>query len=114
MTAVGPHGKPLDECWEALVEETESLPEVERGSLNTALKAIKASCAREGITPDLIPSEIRRRADLYRTGNMAQCTLSPMALAKNWLRVLNQRAALSPEQQALNRLRSSSHGSVTL
>lgn len=101
-----PAERPTDYAWETLVEETRAVPEIERGSLNAALKAIRASCAREGICDDEIPGEIRRRARLYRTGKMADCCLTPMALAKNWLRVLEQPSArLSPERQALQRIR---------
>ena len=98
---VGPNGKPLDLVWEALVEETQAVPEVERGSLNTARRAIVAASQREGILPEDLPNEIRVRAKAYRHV-MGGCTLTPMALAKHWRRCVVQ---LTSEQAAIQHLR---------
>jgi hypothetical protein len=111
---VGPNGRPLDPVWEALIEETQAVPEMERGALNTARRAILAVCQREGIHPDDVPKEIRIRAQAYRDHpTFSRCALSPTALAKNWCRVVGPTAQTS-EQQAFAALRSASHGSVTL
>lgn len=75
-----------DLAWEALVEETKAMPEMERGALNVALKAIRAQCERDGLHPDEIPNEIRRRAKTYREVEFAGLTLTPTALAKHWNR----------------------------
>lgn len=77
-----------DLAWEALVDETRAMPEMERGALNAALKAIRAQCHRDGIHPDSIPDEIRLRADAYRTHAFAGLTLTPTALAKHWNRCI--------------------------
>lgn len=110
---VGPNGKPLDYCWEALVEETQAVPEIERGNLNTALLAIRACCQRDGLHPDSIPDEIRLRARTYRSV-MNGCTLTPMALAKHWRRCLPQTASVTAEESALASLRHPQHGKMTL
>lgn len=102
-----------DECWEALVEETQAVPEIERGALNTALRAIRACCLRDGIHQDSIPEEIRIRARAYRTV-MGHCTLTPMALAKHWNRVLARSVPVSPTQATMNALRHPKHGDVQL
>lgn len=94
----------IDPVWEALVEETQAVPEVERGSLNTARKAILAVCQREGILPEDVPKEIKVRAAAYRHV-MGGCTLTPMALAKHWCRVVGPSAQTS-EQAAITQLRS--------
>lgn len=104
--------RPVDECWEALVDETQAVPEVERGALNQALRAIRAVCSREGIHPDSIPQEIHLRADAYRR-TFPNCSVTPMALAKHWKRVMIRPQA-SVEEQALAALRHPTHGSVTL
>jgi hypothetical protein len=102
----------IDPVWEALVEETQAVPEVERGPLNVARKAIIAASTREGILPEDLPNEIRVRAKAYRLC-MGDCTLTPMALAKHWRRVVGPSAQTS-EQAAFTALRSASHGNVTL
>lgn len=83
--------RPPDLAFEALVEETKAMPEMERGALNAALKAIKAQCHRDGLHPDEIPEEIRRRAKTYREDRDAGFVglhLTPTALAKHWNRCL--------------------------
>lgn len=77
-----------DFAWEALVEETKAMVDIERKALNTALKAIKAQCQRDGLHPDEVPEEIRRRAEAYRTVVFPGMTLTPMALAKHWMRCI--------------------------
>lgn len=77
-----------DLAWEALVEETQAMPEIERGALNVALKAIRAQCGRDGLHPDEIPEEIRRRAAAYREQVFPGLTLTPVSLAKHWNRCL--------------------------
>lgn len=105
--------RPLDECWEALVSETQAVPEIERGALNTALRAIRAVCHREGIHPDCIPQEIHLRADAYRR-TFPNCSVTPMALAKHWKRVMVNNTSATVEEQALARLRHTTHGGITL
>jgi hypothetical protein len=79
-----PHKK--DPAWEALIEATRAMEEMERGPLNTALKAIRAQCARDGLHEDEIPDEIRRRAQTYRDVEFVGLTITPTALAKHWNR----------------------------
>lgn len=87
-----------DLAWEALVEETQAMPEIERGALNVALKAIKAQCERDGLHPDEIPAEIKRRAHEYRTRVFPGLTITPMALAKHFNRCLPpKRTELLPQ-----------------
>lgn len=108
---VGPAGKPLDLCWEALVKETSANPHLSRGKLNQALKGIRLACADEGIEPTHIPGEIERRAAAYRKV-FAGLTLTPMALATHWYRVVAP--TQSVEEQALARLRHTTHGGMTI
>lgn len=111
LPGLEPPSRPPDLCWDALVAVTGAMPEVERGPLNTALKAIRAQCARDGINPDQIPNEIHRRAKLYREGQFRGLTLTPMALAKNWIRVLpivsEQRESLPEMYQRLKEAKKS-------
>lgn len=77
------------------------MPEIERGALNTALKAIRAQCERDGLHSDEIPNEIRRRAEEYRTRVFPDLTLTPVALAKHWNRCLPvRREETLPEMYA--------------
>ena len=75
-----------DLAFEVLVEETKAMPEMERGAINTALKAIKAQCHRDGLHPDEVSNEIRRRAKAYREREFVGLHLTPTALAKHWNR----------------------------
>ena len=104
--------RPLDLCWEALVDETRAVPEIERGQLNVALRAIRACCQRDGIHPDSVPQEIHLRAAAYRR-TFKNCSLTPMALAKHWQRVMVNQTT-SVEEQTLQRLRHTSHGEIAL
>jgi hypothetical protein len=93
-----------DEAWEALVRETRANPEIERGSLNTALRAIKAAAEVEGLLPDDLPAEISLRAAAYRK-TFPGMTLTPNALAKHWFRVVAETDDRSPTQRKLDELR---------
>lgn len=100
--------RPTDLCWEALVQETNAHPDLERGTLNAALKAIRQAAEYEGLAPDSIPDEIHLRAQAYRDcKTLGDCLLTPMALAKHWFRVVAQQANAkqSVEQQTIARLR---------
>lgn len=77
----------VDLAWETLVRETGSNPHVERGELNTALKAIRAACADEGIDEADIPAAIERRAMEYRL-MFPRLAMTSMALARHWFRVV--------------------------
>ena len=87
-----------DLAWEALVRETAANPAVERGQLNVALKGIREAAYSEGLTEEGIPEEIRLRAAAYRQ-TFAGLTLTPMALAKHWFRVMVQ-----PEQPSTSNI----------
>lgn len=87
-------------AWEALVRETRANPNVERGAINKALKAIKASCHDEGIVD--VDKEIVIRAAAYRAA-MPGIALTPMALAKHWFRVTEKKR--SAQETALDALR---------
>lgn len=84
--------RPPDLAWEALVAETQAMPEIERGALNVALKAIRAQCERDGLHPDSIPAEIRIRANIYKTVLFPGLTITPMALAKHFNRCIPRQA----------------------
>ena len=89
-----------DLSWEALVRETAANPSVDRVRLNVALKAIRQASAREGIEGDeAVASEIAVRAAAYRRV-MNGCTLTPIALARHWCRVMVQ---FSPPPAPLTR-----------
>jgi hypothetical protein len=76
-----------DLAWEALVKETAANPAIERGQLNVALKAIREAAYSEGLTEDGVPEEIRLRCQAYRD-TFPGITLTPLALAKHWFRVM--------------------------
>lgn len=96
--------RPPDLAWEALVKETAANPAVERGQLNVALKAIREAAQTEGLHPDDLPHEIELRAARYREA-FPGLTLTPMALAKHWFRVLVKHDSRTPQQRALDDLR---------
>ncbi len=87
-----------DLSWEALVRETAANPHMERGQLNTALKAIRAAAFSEGLLEDGLPEEIRLRAQAYRE-RWPQLTLTPTALAKHWFRVIAEVPSVKSAQQ---------------
>lgn len=93
-----------DLAWEALVRETHANPAMERGALNTALKAIREAAYSEGLMEDGIPVEIQLRAQAYRE-TFPGLALTPTALAKHWFRVMVKPEARSSQQQAIERLR---------
>lgn len=93
-----------DLAWEALVETTHANPAIERGQLNTALRAIREASLTEGLAEESLPEEIRLRGRAYQAV-FSGCALTPMALAKHWFRVLAQPIQSSPVEQALERLR---------
>lgn len=81
--------KDLD--WEALVQVTNANEAMERGRLNTALKAIKVAWEEEGGRPEDLHREIVLRADAYRAV-WPRMSLTPTALAVHWKRVAAERA----------------------
>lgn len=80
-----------DLAWEALVEVTNANEAMERGRLNTALKAIKHAWHTEGGRPEDLAEEIPRRAQAYRT-LWPGMSLTPTALAVHWKRVMAEQA----------------------
>jgi hypothetical protein len=91
----------IDLCWEALVEETAANPEMERGKLNTALRAIKTCAFGEGFVDEQgVATEIHLRAQAYRN-LWPHLTLTPTALATHWRRVMVQTAAPAQSAQQL-------------
>lgn len=92
-----------DLAWEALVEVTNANAAIERGRLNTALKAIRVAWETEGGRPEDLHEEIPRRAQAYHEmwPNMA---LTPTALAVHWKRVMAQRAPATGKA-AIDRMR---------
>jgi hypothetical protein len=89
-----------DLCWEALVRETAANPDVDRMRLNVALKAIRSAAAREGFADDAeLAREISLRAQAYRRV-MNGCTLTPLALARHWYRVM---VPLAPQPTPLTK-----------
>lgn len=91
--------RPPDPAWDTLVQVTLANPDMERGKLNTALKAIKAAWQREGGLPDDLPREIELRADAYHAV-WPMLTLTPTALATHWHRVMAKPASERSKQQA--------------
>jgi hypothetical protein len=98
--------RPPDLAFEALVRVTHANEHMERGRLNAALKGIRACWQDEGGLPEDLPQEIERRADAYQA-KWPTLTLTPMALATHWVRVVAQRPGVtkSPAQEALDRLK---------
>jgi hypothetical protein len=94
-----------DLAFEALERVTHSNRMMERGKLNTALKAIRYAWAQEGGLPEDLPWEIELRAEAYHR-KWPGLTLTPTALATHWFRVV---AEQSGHQQALNELRREGH-----
>lgn len=83
-----------DLAWEALVEVTSANEAMERGRLNTALKAIRVAWQSEGGAPEDLHEEIPRRAVAYRK-MWPKMALTPTALATHWKRVMAQRETYS-------------------
>jgi hypothetical protein len=86
-----------DYAYEALAEVTASDPSVARGQLNAALRDIRIQ------TPDLaspgdsylLSAEIHERAKRYRL-LFENAALTPTALAKHWLRILEETKPRKP------------------
>lgn len=89
-----------DLAWEALVAVTHANEAMERGRLNTALKAIRTAWETEGGLPEDLPEEIPRRANAYRE-LWPQMALTPTALAVHWKRVMGERSVSRPGSQTL-------------
>lgn len=76
-----------DYAYEALAETTGTDPTEGRGALNAALRSIKDQA---GIDDSyLLADEIHVRAKLYRQV-MPEVVLTPNALAKHWVRVVEE------------------------
>jgi len=93
-----------DLAFEKLAEVTHSNIEMERGRLNTAIKAIRIAWGREGGLEEDLPREIELRAKAYGEF-MPGMALTPTALAVHWHRVMAQRTTKTAQQQALEDLR---------
>ena len=78
-----------DYAYEALAEVTGSDMTEARGQLNAALKSIRSQAEIDDSY--LLADEIHVRAKLYRT-LMPDVMLTPPALAKHWLRVVEETA----------------------
>lgn len=86
-----------DFCWEAMIEVTGANPEVERGAINKALKSIRELEPELALDNYLLSAEIHERAKAYRE-LFPDGAMTPPALAKHWVRVLEQR----PKPQTVN------------
>ena len=80
-----------DLAWEALVKVTNANETIERGRLNTALKAIRIAWEEEGGRPEDLHEEIPLRANAYRE-IWPRMSLTPTALAVHWKRVAAERS----------------------
>ena len=80
-----------DYAYEALAEVTASDPEVARGELNAALRDIRKMEPEVAEIGDsyLLGDVIHGRAKMYRAV-FESAALTPTALAKHWLRVLEE------------------------
>lgn len=96
-----------DPAFDALVEATRANVEMERGRVNTALKAIRIAWQREGGLPQDLPREIGLRAIAYKQA-MPKMMLTPTALAVHWSRVVEEGNSKTPQEQALDELRKES------
>ena len=103
--------KARDPDFEALEQATHANREIERGRLNTALKAIKVAWQKEGGRPEDLAEEIPRRAEAYHR-LWPEMALTPTALAVHWSRVTAENAriakAKTPQAQAMDELRKES------
>jgi len=96
-----------DPAFDALVEVTRANVEMERGRLNTSLKAIRIAWENEGGLPQDLPREIGLRAEAYKRA-MPKMMLTPTALAVHWSRVVEESASKTPQEQAMEELRKES------
>jgi hypothetical protein len=83
-----------DLAYEALAEATSTDWNEGRGELNAALRSIKSQWGDDAL--EYLPSEIHTRAKMYRRA-MPDVVLTPTALAKHWLRVLEMAQASAPQ-----------------
>jgi len=93
-----------DKDWEALVKVTNANEAIERGRLNTALKAIKIALEDEGGRPADLHKEIPLRAQAYRVV-WPQMSLTPTALAVHWKRVAAERSLRRGSRGIIDELR---------
>lgn len=100
--------RPPDLAWEALVRVTYANEAMERGKLNTALKAIRICWEQEGGLPEDLPQEIERRAEAYHSA-WPMLALTPTALAVHWKRVMAQPSGGVGSRRAINELREEGH-----
>jgi hypothetical protein len=77
---------PRDYAYEALAEVTSTDMSVGRGSLNAALRDIRAQEPELASDSFLLSAEIHERAKMYRVV-FSDAALTPNALAKHWHRV---------------------------
>jgi hypothetical protein len=96
--------KQPDLAFEALERVTSANRHMERGRLNTALRAIRSAWKEEGGLEDDLPREIELRADAYHD-MWPMLTITPTALATHWYRVMKQAQAKTPQQRAVDQLR---------
>lgn len=84
-----------DWAYEALAAETASDPEIARGELNAALRDIRKMEPEVAAIEDsyLLADLICARAKMYRIV-FDGAALTPTALAKHWLRVLEEHSKL--------------------
>jgi len=92
--------RPPDLAWEALVEVTSANEAMERGRLNTALKAIRHAWQSEGGLPEDLHEEIPRRAEAYHK-MWPSMALTPTALAVHWKRVVAQSETIEKGSKGL-------------
>lgn len=92
--------KRRDLAWEALVKVTSANEAMERGRLNTALKAIRIAWESEGGLPEDLHHEIPRRAQAYHE-MWPKMALTPTALAVHWKRVVAQRETMPKGSKSL-------------
>lgn len=82
-----------DLAFEALAEVTGTDWNVGRGELNKALASIREQFGRDN--EEFLPAEIRHRAQLYRSV-FTGAALTPLALSKHWLRVVEETKPRKP------------------
>lgn len=80
-----------DYAYEALAEVTASDPDVARGELNAALRDIRKMEPEIAKVEDsyLLGDLVHARAKMYRAV-FSEAALTPTALSKHWLRVLEE------------------------
>jgi len=80
-----------DYAYEALAEVTASDPEIARGELNAALRDIRKMEPEVASVEDsyLLGDLVHARAKMYRAV-FSDAALTPTALSKHWLRVLEE------------------------